>query len=144
MNIRNRYAKVCLFLWILGMCLAVHPIKAQSVIPVPLKMERGADYFFLSEKTKLYTNLEGEEARLWENCLQALPVSLKKGSKKDVRQVLSLLITEKNDRKVTHCPSLPDESLSVQLPEPDYSTECRRYYSCLPLRARAIPSHPLK
>ena len=109
MNIRNRHAKVCLFLWILGMCLAVHPIKAQSVIPVPLKMERGADYFFLSEKTKLYTNLEGEEARLWENCLQALPVSLKKGSKKDVRQVLSLLITGKNER----LPSPESYTLSV-------------------------------
>ena len=109
MNIRNRYAKVCLFLWILGMCLAVHPIKAQSVIPVPLKMEQGADYFFLSEKTKLYTNLEGEEARLWENCLQALPVSLKKGSKKDVRQVLSLLITGKNER----LPSPESYTLSV-------------------------------
>mgnify|MGYP002599876649 FL=1 len=109
MNIRNRYAKVCLFLWILGMCLAVYPIKAQSVIPVPLKMEQGADYFFLSEKTKLYTNLEGEEARLWENCLQALPVSLKKGSKKDVRQVLSLLITGKNER----LPSPESYTLSV-------------------------------
>ena len=109
MNIRNRHAKVCLFLWILGMCLAVHPVKAQSVIPVPLKMEQGTGFFFLSEKTKLYTNLEGEEARLWENCLQALPVSLKKGSKKDVRQVLSLLITEKNDR----LPSPESYTLSV-------------------------------
>lgn len=109
MNIRNRHAKVCLFLWILGMCLAVHPIKAQSVIPVPLKMEQGTGFFFLSEKTKLYTNLEGEEARLWENCLQALPVSLKKGSKKDVRQVLSLLITGKNER----LPSPESYTLSV-------------------------------
>jgi len=109
MNIRNRHAKVCLFLWILGMCLAVHPIKAQSVIPVPLKMEQGAGFFFLSEKTKLYTNLEGEEARLWDNCLQALPVSLKKGSKKDVRQVLSLLITGKNER----LPSPESYTLSV-------------------------------
>lgn len=74
-----------------------------------IEMEQGADYFFLSEKTKLYTNLEGEEARLWENCLQALPVSLKKGSKKDVRQVLSLLITEKNDR----LPSPESYTLSV-------------------------------
>lgn len=109
MNIRNRHAKVCLFLWILGMCLAVYPIKAQSVIPVPLKMEQGAGFFFLSEKTKLYTNLEGEEARLWDNCLQALPVSLKKGSKKDVRQVLSLLITGKNER----LPSPESYTLSV-------------------------------
>ncbi len=109
MNIRNRHTKVCLFLWILGMCLAVHPVKAQSVIPVPLKMEQGTGFFFLSEKTKLYTNLEGEEARLWENCLQALPVSLKKGSKKDVRQVLSLLITGKNER----LPSPESYTLSV-------------------------------
>lgn len=109
MNIRNRHAKVCLFLWILGMCLAVHPVKAQSVIPVPLKMEQGTGFFFLSEKTKLYTNLEGEEVRLWENCLQALPVSLKKGSKKDVRQVLSLLITGKNER----LPSPESYTLSV-------------------------------
>lgn len=109
MNIRNRHAKVCLFLWILGMCLVVHPIKAQSVIPVPLKMEQGTGFFFLSEKTKLYTNLEGEEARLWENCLQALPVSLKKGSKKDVRQVLSLLITGKSER----LPSPESYTLSV-------------------------------
>ena len=109
MNIRNRHAKVCLFLWILGMCLAVYPVKAQSVIPVPLKMEQGTGFFFLSEKTKLYTNLEGEEARLWENCLQALPVSLKKGSKKDVRQVLSLLITGKNER----LPSPESYTLSV-------------------------------
>ena len=109
MNIRNRHAKVCLFLWILGMCLVVHPIKAQSVIPVPLKMEQGTGFFFLSEKTKLYTNLDGEEARLWENCLQALPVSLKKGSKKDVRQVLSLLITGKSER----LPSPESYTLSV-------------------------------
>ena len=109
MNIRNRHAKVYLFLWILGMCLAVHPVKAQSVIPVPLKMEQGTGFFFLSEKTKLYTNLEGEEARLWENCLQALPVSLKKGSKKDARQVLSLLITGKNER----LPSPESYTLSV-------------------------------
>ena len=91
MNIRNRYAKVCLFLWILGMCLAVHPIKAQSVIPVPLKMEQGADYFFLSEKTKLYTNLQGEEAILLGDYLKtALPVQFKEGKKKDKQNVLSL------------------------------------------------------
>ena len=102
MNIRNRYAKVCLFLWILGMCLAVHPIKAQSVIPVPLKMEQGADYFFLSEKTKLYTNLQGEEAILLGDYLKtALPVQFKEGKKKDKQNVLSLLITEKNPQLVS-------------------------------------------
>ena len=74
MNIRKEYPKVCLFLWILGMCFHAHPILAQSVIPVPLKMEQGTGSFLLSEKTKLYTNLQGGEAELWENYLKALPV----------------------------------------------------------------------
>ena len=101
MNIRNRYAKVCLFLWVLGMCLTAHSLKAQSVIPVPLKMEQGTGSFLLSEKTKLYTNLQGGEAQLLENCLQALPVHLKKGKKKDTQNVLSLLITEKSGQLPT-------------------------------------------
>ena len=96
MNIRNRYAKVCLFLWVLGMCLTAHSLKAQSVIPVPLKMEQGTGCFLLSENTRLYINLQGLEAQLLENCLQALPVHLKKGKKKDTQNILSLLITEKN------------------------------------------------
>lgn len=96
MNIRNRYAKVCLFLWVLGMCLTAHSLKAQSVIPVPLKMEQGTGCFLLSENTKLYINLQGLEAQLLENCLQALPVHLKKGKKKDTQNILSLSITEKN------------------------------------------------
>ena len=66
MNIRKEYPKVCLFLWILGMCFHAHPILAQSVIPVPLEMEQGTGSFLLSEKTKLYTNLQGGEAELWE------------------------------------------------------------------------------
>ena len=109
MNIRNRYAKVCLFLWVLGMCLTAHSLKAQSVIPVPLKMEQGTGSFLLSENTKLYINLQGLEAQLLENCLQALPVHLKKGKKKDTQNMLSLLITEKNHQ----LPSPESYTLSV-------------------------------
>ena len=87
MNIRNRCTKVCLFLWVLGMCFAAHPLHAQSVIPVPLKIEQGTGSFLLSEKTKLYTNIQGGEARLLESYLQALPVHLKKGKKKDTFSV---------------------------------------------------------
>lgn len=100
MKIRKRYAKVCLFLWISGMCLAAHPAKAQSVIPVPLKMEQkaGSSFILSPEKTRLYTNLRGEEAAVLEH---SLPVSLKK-EKKERRNsarnnLLSLVITEKND-----------------------------------------------
>lgn len=109
MNIRKEYTKVCLFLWILGMCFHAHPILAQSVIPAPLKLEQATGSFLLSEKTKLYTNLQGGEAKLWENCLKALPVQLEKGKKKDTQQVLSLLITEKNHQ----LPSPESYTLSV-------------------------------
>lgn len=117
MNIRNRYAKVCLFLWVLGMCLTAHSLKAQSVIPVPLKMEQGTGSFLLSEKTKLYTNLQGGEAQLLENCLQVLPVHLKKGKKKDTQNVLSLLITEKSGQLPTpesYTLSVTPERIQIQ------------------------------
>ena len=109
MNIRKEYPKVCLFLWILGMCFHAHPILAQSVIPVPLKMEQGTGSFLLSEKTKLYTNLQGGEAELWENYLKALPVQLKEARMKDRKQMLFLLITP----KTTQLPSPESYTLSV-------------------------------
>ena len=133
MNIRKEYPKVCLFLWILGMCFHAHPILAQSVIPVPLKMEQGTGSFLLSEKTKLYTNLQGGEAELWENYLKALPVQLKEARMKDRKQMLFLLITPRppncHHRKAIHSPSPLNESRSGQLREPDYSMECKPCYS---------------
>lgn len=96
MNIRKRYAKVCLFLWVIGMCLCAHPLKAQSVIPVPLSMEKGTGSFLLSENTKLHTNLQGEEAVLLENYLKSLPIQFKKGKKKDKENILSLMVTKEN------------------------------------------------
>ena len=109
MNIRKEYPKVCLFLWILWMCFHAHPILAQSVIPVPLKMEQGTGSFLLSEKTKLYTNLQGGEAELWENYLKALPVQLKEARMKDRKQMLFLLITPKTPQ----LPSPESYTLSV-------------------------------
>ena len=109
MNIRKEYPKVCIFLWILGMCFHAHPILAQSVIPVPLKMEQGTGSFLLSEKTKLYTNLQGGEAELWENYLKALPVQLKEARMKDRKQMLFLLITPKTPQ----LPSPESYTLSV-------------------------------
>ena len=84
-------------------------ILAQSVIPVPLKMEQGTGSFLLSEKTKLYTNLQGGEAELWENYLKALPVQLKEARMKDRKQMLFLLITP----KTTQLPSPESYTLSV-------------------------------
>lgn len=50
--------------------------------PCPSENRAGYGLFLLSEKTKLYTNIQGGEARLLESYLQALPVHLKKGKKK--------------------------------------------------------------
>lgn len=122
MSVRNRYTKVCLFLWVIGMCLCAHPVKAQSVIPVPMKMEQGAGSFLLNGNTRLYTNIKVEEALLLENCLQtALQTQLKKGKKKDKENVISLLIVEKNrlteknslTEKNNLLPSLESYTLSV-------------------------------
>ena len=109
MKIRKEDPKVWLFLWILGMCFHAHPILAQSVIPVPLEMEQGTGSFLLSEKTKLYTNLQGGEAELWENYLKALPVQLKEARMKDRKQMLFLLITP----KIPQLPSPESYTLSV-------------------------------
>ena len=78
MNIRKEYTKVCLFLWILGMCFHAHPILAQSVIPVPLKMEQGTGSFYCQKTQDFIQTLQGGEAKLWENYLKALPVQLKR------------------------------------------------------------------
>ena len=97
MNRWKRYFKACLFLWLLGICFQTYPLHAQSVIPIPLTMEQGTGSFLLSEKTKLYTNLRGEEAQLLKSYLQTIPLRFEKGKKKDKQNVLSLLLTEKND-----------------------------------------------
>ncbi len=84
--------KACLFLFILSFSCSVFPLSAQSVIPVPLRIERGAGIFLLSGDTRLYTNLKGEEATLLMNYLETLPVRFKKGKKKDTKNVLSLTV----------------------------------------------------
>lgn len=93
----------------IGDVLPCTSILAQSVIPVPLKMEQGTGSFLLSEKTKLYTNLQGGEAELWENYLKALPVQLKEARMKDRKQMLFLLITPKTPQ----LPSPESYTLSV-------------------------------
>lgn len=96
MNIKNRFTKVCLILCLFGMCLGAHPAIAQSIIPVPLKMEQGTGSFLLAEKAVFYTNLKGDEARLMKDYLKALPFALKEGKKKDKHTALLLLLTEPN------------------------------------------------
>lgn len=71
-------------------------VMAQSIIPIPLKMEQGSGTFVLSNETKLYTNLKGEGKKLLTEYLKAFPVQLKNGKKSTPDNLLSLLITQPN------------------------------------------------
>ena len=82
------------FLYLCGVGLSVNSLYAQNVIPVPVKIERGEGVFILSEKTAIHMPLKGEEARLWENYLRALPIRLHEG--KGGGNAITLLIVEDN------------------------------------------------
>lgn len=90
MEIKNRYVQAYLFLWIMGMCMYAHPLKCQSVIPAPLKMERGTGSFPLSGGVRLYTGFAEEDAALLRNSLKALPVDWKQARKNGGRNILSI------------------------------------------------------
>lgn len=75
--------------------------KAQSVIPIPLKMEQGEGSFLLTGDTKFYTNLKGKEARMLTDYLETLPIKLTKGSKNTRTAVWKLLIKRRDTRLAT-------------------------------------------
>ncbi|GAE14305.1 beta-hexosaminidase precursor [Bacteroides pyogenes JCM 6292] len=76
MEIKNRYVQVYLFLWIMGMCMYAHPLKCQSVIPAPLKMERGIGSFPLSGGVRLYTGICGGRCGIVEKQSEGIACGL--------------------------------------------------------------------
>lgn len=87
--------KICTFLLAVCLTCGVVSVDAQSIIPVPLKMEQGSGAFLLSKETKLYTNLKGEERKRLMDYLESLPVQMK-AEKKSSKNGISLLITKPN------------------------------------------------
>lgn len=87
--------KICTFLLAVCLTCGVVSVDAQSIIPVPLKMEQGSGAFLLSKETKLYTNLKGEERKRLMDYLESLPVQMK-AEKKSPKNGISLLITKPN------------------------------------------------
>lgn len=83
-----------IFVLLLFACMVFNSagVTAQSIIPIPLKMEQGSGAFVLSNETKLYTNLKGEEKKLLTGYLKTFPVQLKNGKKSTSDNLLSLLI----------------------------------------------------
>lgn len=102
----------------MGICCEARPHPVWSVLPVPLKMEQGADLTFtLSAHTQFYTNLQGEDADLLESCLQSFPIPLKKEKNshrhttgKPHTNLLSLLLITEPDLRL---PSPESYTLSV-------------------------------
>ena len=90
----RRSISLCFFLCLWGICACTYPLRAQQLIPVPLKLEQGEGHFLLSEETKLYTNLKGSEAKLFDEYLETLPCQLKKGRKSQSQNILSFLIVK--------------------------------------------------
>lgn len=100
----NKYfssIKHCLLLLFVGMALSATNLLAQSITPVPLKMEQGSGVFALSSGTKLYTNLKGAEKKLMVGYLKAFPVQMKETKKPTGNDLLSLSIVSPNAQLVS-------------------------------------------
>lgn len=92
MRITFLHTPICVLLLFVCTMLSSASVAAQTIIPIPLKMEQGSGTFILSSETKLYTNLKGEEKKLLMRYLKAFPVQLKNGKKSTPGNLLSLLI----------------------------------------------------
>ena len=69
--------RICTFLLAAGLMIATAGMKAQSVIPIPLRMEQGSGTFQFSGETLLYTNLKGKEKKMMMDYLRHYPFTLK-------------------------------------------------------------------
>lgn len=85
---------------------------AQSIIPIPSKMEQGDGAFLLSNQTQLYTNLIGAEKKALADYMATLPSPFSagfKGKKGDGHNTISLLKTASTDT------SLPDGAYELNV-----------------------------
>ena len=90
--------RICTFLLAAGLMIATAGMKAQSVIPIPLRMEQGSGTFQFSGETLLYTNLKGKEKKMMMDYLETLPIHFKSSKKQAKENVVSLLITKDNSQ----------------------------------------------
>lgn len=116
--------------------------------PCPSENRAGYGLFFtLRENKTLYKHSRWRSSTSGK-LSASITGSSKERKEKDTQNVLSLLITERANScllpKVIPCPSLRNESLSVQHRERDCSTESRHCCNYLSLRKQAIPLLLLK
>ena len=90
---RKSNAIVYVLLLVAVLLIGRSKVSAQSVIPVPLKVERESGVFCISQETKLYTNLKGKEKQALDDYLITLPAPFNAGinGKKNVRENVIIL-----------------------------------------------------
>lgn len=98
MNIKNKNILFCFFLYFWGICVNAYPLNIQNIIPVPAKMKQNDGAFMLSEKTKLYIDLKGEEECILRNCLEQYFFRMQKGKKRDTKNTIILSVTKNNKK----------------------------------------------
>ena len=74
--------RICTFLLAAGLMIATAGMKAQSVIPIPLRMEQGSGTFQFSGETLLYTNLKGKEKKMMMDYLETFTLKVPKNKPK--------------------------------------------------------------
>ncbi len=89
MNIRNRYAKVCLFLWVLG-CLTAHSLKAQIRHTCPIKNGAGGRAVFTVREHKTLYKLAGFRSAASGKLLASIAGSFEEREKKDTQNTFSV------------------------------------------------------
>ena len=84
-----------------SLCVGSPLLQAQSVIPIPLKMEQTAGTFLLKKTTPLYTNLQGEE-------LERLKATAEPGTVKHLKNLskapAGCIVLEKTETGVPQSP----------------------------------------
>ena len=123
--------RICTFLLAAGLMIATAGMKAQSVIPIPLRMEQGSGTFQFSGETLLYTNLKGKEKKMMMDYLETLPIHFKSSKKQAKENVVSLLITKDNSQlpsPESYTLEVTPRKITVQATsEPDYSMAYRPF-----------------
>ena len=103
---------ICALLLVAALQMGGSEVSAQSVIPVPLKVEQESGAFCISQETKLYTNLKGKEKRALDDYLITLPVPFKAGinGKKNTRENIIILQKVENTGRRQSTGNIPFNS----------------------------------
>lgn len=111
-NLITRILLVTATLWVVA-----NEMPAQSIIPIPQKVEQKSGVFSISKDTKLYTNLKGEEKKVLADYLATLPAPFSAGinGKKSTRENIIILQKTEPDIASTNAESYTLEVTPAQV-----------------------------